>query len=79
MAIGQAIAAPSLVAWVSKRAPADRQGELLGLTQSAGGLARVAGPGLGGLIFDHVAHAAPFQIAALLLGLAAAGTMWARR
>lgn len=71
MAVGFAITAPSLTAWVSRRSPADRQGELLGLAQSTGALARVAGPGIGGLLFDHVGHASPFQIAAVLIGGAA--------
>lgn len=71
MAIGFAIVSPSLTAWVSRRSPADRQGELLGLTQSASALARVAGPGIGGLLFDHVGHAAPFGIAAVVIGGAA--------
>jgi MFS family permease len=71
MAIGFAIVAPSLTAWVSRRAPSERQGELLGLAQSASALARVAGPGIGGLLFDHVGHASPFRIAALVIGGAA--------
>jgi len=71
MAIGFAIGSPSLIAWISRRSPADRQGELLGLAQSTSALARVAGPGIGGLLFDHVDHAAPFQIAAVLIAGAA--------
>jgi MFS family permease len=71
MAIGFAIVAPSLTAWVSRRSPAERQGELLGLAQSASALARVAGPGIGGLLFDHVGHGSPFRIAALVIGGAA--------
>jgi MFS family permease len=67
LAIGHAIVAPSLAAWVSRRAPADRQGELLGLTQSTSALARVAGPGVGGLLFDHVGRGAPFYTAAVLI------------
>jgi DHA1 family tetracycline resistance protein-like MFS transporter len=72
LAIGYAITAPSLAAWVSRRAPADRQGELLGLAASASAMARVAGPGVGGLLFDHVGHGAPFHVAAVMIGGAAA-------
>jgi len=79
MAIGFATSTPSLTAWVSRRSPPDRQGELIGLGQSAGALARVAGPGVGGLLFDHVSHGAPFRIAAVVLGGAAALALWARR
>jgi DHA1 family tetracycline resistance protein-like MFS transporter len=71
IAIGFAIVSPSLTVWVSRRSPAERQGELLGLAQSASALARVAGPGIGGLLFDHVGHASPFRIAALVIGGAA--------
>jgi DHA1 family tetracycline resistance protein-like MFS transporter len=71
MAIGFAIVSPSLIAWVSRRSPADRQGEMLGLAQSTSALARVAGPGIGGLVFDHVGHASPFRIAAVVIAGAA--------
>jgi len=71
MAIGFAIGSPSLIAWISRRSPADRQGELLGLAQSTSALARVAGPGIGGLLFDHVDHASPFRIAAVVIAGAA--------
>jgi MFS transporter, DHA1 family, tetracycline resistance protein len=71
IAIGFSIVSPSLTAWVSRRSPADRQGEMLGLAQSTSALARVAGPGIGGLLFDHVGHASPFQIAAVVISGAA--------
>jgi len=71
IAVGFSIVSPSLTAWVSRRSPADRQGEVLGLAQSTGALARVAGPGIGGLLFDHVGHASPFQIAAVVISGAA--------
>jgi MFS family permease len=79
MAVGYSIASPSLTAWVSCRAPVDRQGELIGLAQSTGALARIAGPGVGGLMFDHIGHAAPFHFAAMVIGGAAAIALWARR
>ena len=71
MAVGFAIGSPSLIAWISRRSPADRQGELLGLAQSTSALARVVGPGIGGLLFDHVDHASPFRIAAVVIAGAA--------
>ena len=75
LAVGSAITSPSLVAWVSRRAPAERQGELLGLTQSASAFARIAGPGVGGLVFDHVGHGAPFHIAAGMIAVVALATV----
>jgi MFS transporter, DHA1 family, tetracycline resistance protein len=79
MAAGFSIAAPSLTAWVSRRAPVDRQGEMIGLTQAVGSLARIAGPGVGGFVFDHVGHAAPFQIAAMMIAGTAVLALSARR
>jgi DHA1 family tetracycline resistance protein-like MFS transporter len=78
MAIGFAVVAPSLTAWVSRRAPADRQGELLGLAQSTSALARVAGPAIGGLLFGHAGHASPFRIAAVVIAGAAATALAAK-
>jgi DHA1 family tetracycline resistance protein-like MFS transporter len=74
LSVGYAIAVPSLAAWVSRRAPAERQGELLGLAQSVSALARVAGPGIGGLLFDHVGHSAPFHVSAAMIGIVALAT-----
>jgi MFS family permease len=79
MAIGYATAAPSLLAWASRRAPPNQQGELIGLTQSAGALARVAGPVMGGLLFDHVGRGAPFWCAAGLLAGVVVLALVARR
>jgi MFS family permease len=78
LAIGHAITAPSLAAWVSRRAPADRQGELLGLAASVSAMARVAGPGVGGLLFDHVGHGAPFHVAGVMISGAAVAALRGR-
>ncbi|MBA3452675.1 MAG: MFS transporter, partial [Deltaproteobacteria bacterium] len=56
LAAGFAITTPSLTAWVSRSAPADRQGEALGLSMSAAAMARIAGPGVGGLMYDELGH-----------------------
>jgi MFS family permease len=74
LAVGYAITSSSLVAWVSRRAPPERQGELLGLTQSVSAFARIAGPGVGGLAFDHLGHGAPFHVAAALIAAVALAT-----
>ncbi len=79
LAAGFAITSPSLTAWVSRSAPADRQGEALGLAQSSGAMARIAGPGLGGLMYDRLGHGWPFWTAAVLLATAAAATRIATR
>lgn len=67
LAAGFAITTPSLTAWVSRSAPADRQGEALGLSMSAAATARIAGPGIGGLMYDHLGHGWPFWVAGALL------------
>jgi MFS family permease len=42
------------------RADPARRGEVLGAQQSAGGLARVVGPILGGVLFQRVGVGAPY-------------------
>jgi MFS family permease len=67
MAIGFAVTQPSLTAWVSRSAPPEQQGEMLGFAQASSSMARVVGPGLGGVLFDHVGHGWPFRTAACLM------------
>jgi multidrug resistance protein len=71
IAIGQGITSPALNALISKNAPADEQGRVLGSAQSMGALARVFGPIAGGLLFQRVSLGAPFWVAA---GILACGT-----
>jgi predicted MFS family arabinose efflux permease len=79
LAAGFGITSPSLVAWVSKSAHAERQGEALGVTQSVSAMARVIGPGAGGLMFDRIGRASPFWTAGALIGLTAIATWYASR
>ncbi|MFM9111713.1 MAG: MFS transporter [Actinomycetota bacterium] len=64
--VGSGVTNPSLTTLVANSAPADRRGEVLGFQQSAGALARVVGPPLAGLSFDHVCIGAPYSIGALV-------------
>ena len=64
--VGSGVTNPSLTTLVANSAPADRRGEVLGFQQSAGALARVVGPPLAGLSFDHVGIGAPYSIGALV-------------
>jgi MFS family permease len=64
--VGSGVTTPSLTTLVANSAPADRRGEVLGFQQSAGALARVVGPPLAGLSFDHVGIGAPYSIGALV-------------
>lgn len=52
LALGQGIATPTLTSMVVDRVPPDQRGQALGFQQSAGALARIAGPALAGKLFD---------------------------
>jgi DHA1 family tetracycline resistance protein-like MFS transporter len=65
--IGQSICFPNLTSLISRAAPPDRQGEMLGLNMSGMALARIGGPIIAGEMFSLVAPGAPFAFAALLI------------
>ena len=65
-AFGQGLASPSLSSTISSRIDPAVRGELMGVQQSFGSLARVLGPLGGGLLYDHVDIAAPFVVGAML-------------
>ena len=76
--VGSGVTNPSLTTLVANSAPADRRGEVLGFQQSAGALARVVGPPLAGLSFDHVGIGAPYSLGALVF-LVAIAASWGIR
>jgi DHA1 family tetracycline resistance protein-like MFS transporter len=65
--VGQSICFPNLTSLISRAAPPDRQGEMLGLNMSGMALARIGGPVFAGWLFSSVAPGAPFVSAALLI------------
>ena len=65
--IGQSICFPNLTSLISRAAPPDRQGEMLGLNMSGMALARIGGPIIAGEMFSLIAPGAPFAFAALLI------------
>jgi MFS family permease len=67
MAVGSALAMPSLSALVSRYAPTDRQGLALGTNRSMGALARAIGPIGSSLLYWRVGSAASYWIGAALL------------
>jgi multidrug resistance protein len=75
VALGQSLANPSLRSLLSRRAPAQRQGVALGLTQSVSALARVVGPPLAGLLLDWGDESTPFIVGGALM---AATCLYAR-
>lgn len=52
LALGQGLATPTLTSLLVDRVPAHQRGQALGFQQSAGALARIAGPALAGKLFD---------------------------
>ena len=67
VAVGSALLHPSLAALLSRSAGAHEQGAVLGLGQSLSSLARVAGPILSGVLFQHVGLGAPYWMGAALM------------
>jgi MFS family permease len=66
--VGFAFINPSVSALISRRADADRQGEVLGVNQSFASLARILGPVMGMSLFSlHASRVLPYAAAVLLL------------
>jgi DHA1 family tetracycline resistance protein-like MFS transporter len=71
--VGFAFINPSVSALISRRADADRQGEVLGVNQSFASLGRIIGPLTGMSLFSlHASRVLPYAVAALLLVAVAA-------
>ncbi len=69
LAAGTGIFNPSQSSLISRSAPADQQGGVLGLNQSMGALGRVAGPALAGALFE-LNYGLPFFTASALVMIA---------
>jgi predicted MFS family arabinose efflux permease len=69
MAVGSALAMPTLASLASRYAPAERQGLAMGSFRSAGALSRGLGPILGGIVFWKLGSASPYLAAAAALCL----------
>lgn len=72
-ALGKGLTDPGLNTLASESTPADRQGEMFGLLQSARNLGFLAGPTLGGALFQWL-YAAPYVLAGVVSFAAGAGT-----
>ena len=78
--IGFAFLTPSAQALISRRTHADRQGEVLGVNQSASALARILGPAVGSaLFFVDESHVAPYALGAALMAVVFALTLRLRQ
>ncbi|MFM9957668.1 MAG: MFS transporter [Phycisphaerales bacterium] len=69
-AAGHALTSPTLTGVVSRAAPSGHQGAAMGISTSMVSLTRVAGPLLGGVMFDHVAPNSPYWSGVIWVGVA---------
>lgn len=65
-AIGQSVAFPNVGALISRTADPRRQGQILGLNNATGALARVIGPFCAGLAFSGITIDGPFFLGAMV-------------
>ncbi len=79
LALGNGLTQPSTSAFISRRAPADRQGGTLGTNQSMASLARTFGPALGGWLYTSVGARAPYMAASVGMVVAFTLAMELRR
>ncbi len=70
LAIGLGLVQPALNSLISRRAGGGEQGQVLGVTQSVGSLARIVGPPAAGYLFAGLGHGSPFFGGALIVALA---------
>ncbi len=63
LALGNGLTQPTTSAFISRRAPPDRQGGTLGTNQSLASLARSFGPALGGWLYANLGPRAPYAVA----------------
>ena len=75
LALGNGLSQPATSAFISRRAPADRQGGTLGVNQSFASLARTFGPATGGWLYASIGPRAPYTFASIgmVVALALAG------
>lgn len=71
LAVGAGLAIPALTALLSRRAPAEEQGRLMGGVQAVLSFALIAGPLMAGAAFDELGTPAPYFIGGALAALAA--------
>ncbi|MCX7356715.1 MAG: MFS transporter [Alphaproteobacteria bacterium] len=67
LVIGIGLSTPALNALIAAQAAENERGAVMGLSQSASALGRVAGPLGAGALFDQLGSGAPFAVAAVLI------------
>lgn len=76
LSIGSSLARPPIFGLLSRLTPANEQGSTIGVAQSAGSLARIAGPIFAGTLL-HFSNTLPYVICAAIMLLTAV-LAWAR-
>jgi MFS family permease len=79
LALGNGLTQPATPAFISRRAPPERQGATLGVNQSFASLARTFGPALGGWLYGNAGRRAPYAVASIGMLLALALAMGLRK
>ena len=74
--VGYALLAPSWNALVMDWIPLNARGLFLGAVATVQGAGLAVGPALGGILWERIGPYAPFEVAAVFLGLAIALTLW---
>jgi MFS family permease len=69
LALGMGAMQPTLNSLISRLAPPEQQGEVMGVAQSVGALARVLGPIIAGALFSGIGPSSPFFWGSLLVAL----------
>ncbi|PKL87975.1 MAG: tetracycline resistance MFS efflux pump [Ignavibacteriae bacterium HGW-Ignavibacteriae-2] len=65
LSVGTGLLQPMILSMISKYSPDNKQGAILGITQSFSALGRVLGPLWGGFAFDYIGYEFPFLTGAL--------------
>jgi DHA1 family tetracycline resistance protein-like MFS transporter len=70
LVFGQGLITPTMSSAVAGQVGPERRGQMLGFQQSAGSFARVIGPALAGVLFQHVGVPAPYVVGGVLVVIA---------
>lgn len=66
LSLGNGSLSPTLLSQLSRNAEQSEQGEVLGMNQSFGSLARIAGPAMGGRLYE-LDHGLPYMVSGLIM------------
>lgn len=71
LAFGNSISGPVLAGLISKKTPDNEQGNVAGMNQSVGSMARILGPVSGTFFYSQLGLKAPYLVATAILGFTA--------